>query len=243
MCTVSWLRGPGDFQLFFNRDERRTRKAALPPEVRRKGATRYIAPLDGDFGGSWLAVNESGVTLCLLNGYAAEDRRETEPAGGWVSRGLLLIDLIDVSGLTELRRRLEEIELGRFRSFLLAGFELGAPDLLASWSRERLALESPIDQLNPLVSSSFATAEVKRSRIRLFREMAARCEAPTERLHLDFHASHVPSQGPYSPCMHRPDARTVSFSRVRVEPGRVRFDYVPHSPCRGFPEGGGVTLG
>ena len=42
--------------------------------------------------------------------------------------------------------------------------------------------------------------------------------------------------------MHRPDAETVSFSRIQVEPGRIRFDYAPHSPCLGLPEGRPVTL-
>ena len=67
------MREPGTFRLFFNRDERRTRRPAIPPAVHRKGDTRFIAPRDGDFGGSWLGVNEHGVSLCLLNGYAAED--------------------------------------------------------------------------------------------------------------------------------------------------------------------------
>ena len=36
MCTLSWLRetdDPDSYQLFFNRDERRTRRAAAPPQT------------------------------------------------------------------------------------------------------------------------------------------------------------------------------------------------------------------
>jgi hypothetical protein len=242
MCTVSWLREPGTFRLFFNRDERRSRKPALPPEIRRKGGTRFLAPRDGDFGGSWLGVNEHGVCLGLLNGYLADDDRKTEPAGGWVSRGLLLTDLLDLPAVTALRARLERRDLASFRSFLLAGFQLDGGSLLASWNGGALRFQSPIDHLNPLVSSSFATEQVRQSRIRLFHQMARRAESRSERLHLEYHASHHPSSGPYSPCMHRPDAETVSFSRIEVVPGRVRFHYVPHSPCRGLPRAGAVTL-
>ena len=67
-------------------------------------------------------------------------------------------------------------------------------------------------------------------------------ESRSERLHLEYHASHHPSSGPYSPCMHRPDAETVSFSQIEVTPRRVRFHYVPHSPCLGLPRAGVVTL-
>ena len=36
----------------------------------------------------------------------------------------------------------------------------------------------------------------------------------------------------YSPCMHRADAETVSFSWAVVSPREVRFLYLPVAPCR-----------
>ena len=57
---------------------------------------------------------------------------------------------------------------------------------------------------------------------------------PTE-AHLDFHAGHHPERGPYSVCMHRPNAQTVSFSWIRVDRDGVRFRYTPDSLCRGRP--------
>jgi hypothetical protein len=47
-----------------------------------------------------------------------------------------------------------------------------------------------------------------------------------------FHASHASCPGAYSPCMHRPDAETVSFSWIRVRPGEIEFFYSPAAPCR-----------
>ena len=29
----------------------------------------FVAPIDGDHGGSWIGVNQFGLTLCLLNRY------------------------------------------------------------------------------------------------------------------------------------------------------------------------------
>ena len=70
MCTVSWLPEPGGFTLCFNRDERRTRGAALPPESRRAGGRAFLAPYDSDHGGTWLAVNDAGLALGLLYAWA-----------------------------------------------------------------------------------------------------------------------------------------------------------------------------
>ena len=76
VCTLSWFDAPDGYHLFFNRDERRTRRAEIPPAVRCRGSVRFIAPLDGDFGGTWIAANESGLTLCLLNGFGDSDGDE-----------------------------------------------------------------------------------------------------------------------------------------------------------------------
>ena len=60
--------------------------------------------------------------------------------------------------------------------------------------------------------------------------------------HLEYHASHGREPGPCSVCMHRADAETVSFSRVRVDDSLVRFYYAPHSPHLGIPGTPSVTL-
>ena len=70
MCTVTWTRRPDGYSVFFNRDELRSRKEALPPRVHDDGTVSYVAPEDGDFGGTWLSVNGAGVTIGLLNGPA-----------------------------------------------------------------------------------------------------------------------------------------------------------------------------
>ena len=92
MCTVTWCRTGVGYEIFFNRDERKTRKAARPPSIQRLHGTRYLAPADGDAGGSWIGANEFGVSLALLNNYPAAGR---EPAPGRISRGLLLLSLMD----------------------------------------------------------------------------------------------------------------------------------------------------
>ena len=67
------------YRLWFNRDELRSRGPEVPPRVEQTPeGMRYIAPSDSDAGGTWIAVNELGITVCLLNGYRAPQSPETE---------------------------------------------------------------------------------------------------------------------------------------------------------------------
>jgi hypothetical protein len=235
VCTVTWFHEAVGYQLFFNRDERRARKPAVAPALRRKGSTRFIAPLDGNFGGSWIGVNEHGLTLGLLNGYSGDDL--IEPPGGYTSRGLLLSELIDSASIPQLSRRLRGCELDAFRSFLFAAFTPDGSNYLGTWRCGKLVERTGLDPDTPLVSSSFESEEVRRGRVELFGRMSDNWHDSRVELHLGFHESHLPERGPYSVCMHRPDAETVSLTWIKVDRERICFRYAPHSPCAGRPRG------
>ena len=121
MCTMSWLLDPEGYRVFFNRDERRTRRPARPPEAGEGGGVRFLAPRDGDHGGSWLLAAETGLTLALLNLYEAE-RPPLE--GEFRSRGLLVLDLADLEGPEALEMRLEAAGPERYQPFLPACLDL-----------------------------------------------------------------------------------------------------------------------
>jgi len=236
MCTVSWLRRDAGYELFFNRDERRTRGAAEPPALRHRGNSPFLAPLDGDHGGSWLVANAHGVTLALLNAYASDEpASEPRDDAGFTSRGLLVTGLAGCRSAEQSMRRLARMDSRRFRSFLLLALDPDRESRLATWSGGRLGIEEGVDDRSPLISSAFDTSAVCDSRRTQFERMRdAHRGDPTE-LHLRFHSSHLPERGARSVCMHRPDARTVSFSRVVVDDSGVAFHYAPDSPCRALP--------
>src|SRR6266496_5302779 len=95
MCTASWTYQQDGYYLLFNRDEKRTRKGASPPRLLTRDGVRFLAPADGDFGGTWIGVNEFGVSACLLNGanLTGTEIRAGSSRGGR-SRGLLLLHLL-----------------------------------------------------------------------------------------------------------------------------------------------------
>lgn len=52
-----------------NRDELHSRGTASPPTVRARDGVRVVAPIDADGGGTWIAANDHGLCVCLLNHY------------------------------------------------------------------------------------------------------------------------------------------------------------------------------
>lgn len=225
MCTVTWLRQPSGYQLFCNRDEKLTRKRATPPEVRERGGVRFLAPLDGDFGGSWITTNEFGVSLCLVNGLG--ERREEGR-----SRGLVLIDLSKASTLREVREAIASYDLGAVSPFTLVGLEPDVPAILVKWDGRQCVIKNGGERFMPLVSSSFDGDGVRESRHKRWRSMADL--SSKSGAFLAFHRSHEPERGPYSPCMHRADAQTVSFAWVTVDRRQAAMYYEDGPPCMAF---------
>jgi transport and Golgi organization protein 2 len=232
MCTISWIHDKDGYQLLCNRDEKLTRKSALEPRLAVRNGTRFLAPVDGDFGGTWIATNELGVSICLLNG-ANLTGSETHAAAPGRSRGLLLLDLIPLPSVAAICNRLRETDISAFAPFTLAALEPGHPAAVLEWdgSKKTLLFEEA-DRLM-LTSSSFDSEEVRRSRQDEYSHVHA-----GEGL-FAFHRSHAPARSAYSTCMHRADAKTVSFSWIQVSREETHFFYTPGAPCEQIP---GVRL-
>jgi len=239
MCTATWLYRPDGYTLFFNRDELRRRLPAAPPRMHEKAGMRFVAALDGNHGGSWLAVNEYGLTLCVLNGESAGSEPDESQR---VSRGLLPTSLIDSRSPQQLATRLQRHEIPRFRAFVLAAFDRQGAALLARWDGRSMQHEQRPALDMPLVSSSFRGSDVRQGRVDYFRQLDASRGSIEERSakHETYHRSHFPQRGPYSTCMHRPEARTVSFSRIDVDGNAATYLYRAGPPCR---EGNAVEVG
>jgi hypothetical protein len=215
MCTVTWLHEEdGGFHLFCSRDENLTRAAARTPEVFETGGVRWIAPLDPGGGGSWIGVNEFGDAVCLLNGNGAAGR---------VSRGRLVVEMI--SSRAEARPELK-LAPHNYSPFTLIVLAYGKGAITYTWDGRDLKT-SASKTAPPLASSSVAEAEAQRARTDLFETLQPRTVAD----HLAFHASHRPKRGALSPCMHRADAETVSFTHLHVAPELSTMTYYAAPLC------------
>jgi len=237
MCTVSWINQEDGYHLLCNRDELHTRKPALPPSVHERSDVRFIAPIDGDYGGSWIGVNQFGLSLCLLNRYQDGEQSAT---GSKKSRGLLLAGLMDSPSRAEVHTSMLETDLSRFQPFTLVALEPQKKALLIHWTGRECVRDLDGEGAMPLSSSSYDPMGAGESRQQCFERLVSGSGKTPERL-FGFHASHEPVRGPYSTCMHRDDARTVRFSWIRVGAGRIEFCYHPDSPCSLWPDAGRVS--
>jgi hypothetical protein len=216
MCTLSWSADAHGYELYFSRDERRSRPRAEPPRERCAGGVRFLAPRDPEGGGAWLAANEHGVALALLNRYDAS----TPPQEPLASRGGVVLALAGARGPDQAERWLRALPLVRHAPFDLAVFAPDGRVRRLGWDGR--ALERDPDARGPLASSAVAAPEARAWRSA--RSAHLRGEA--------FHRDHVAARPELATCMHRADAETVSLSRVRVTRSRVAFAYAPDAPCR-----------
>jgi len=226
MCTVSWLRQPAGYQFFFNRDERRTRAPESPPEVAILDDVRWLAPRDGDHHGTWIAANEYGIAIGLLNRWDQLVAENTP----YTSRGALVASLMNLPSLDRLHDRLSREELTPFRPFELVAVAPGQDALLVSWDGRSVSVARQARSGLIAVSSGHDQAGAETARRALFTEPPGGWSAAGL---IALHRSHLPERGALSPCMHRSDASTVSFTVVSVEDA-IRMEYTPESPCVGM---------
>ena len=216
MCTLSWRAGADGYELFMSRDERRARAVAEGPSVSVQRGVRVVAPRDPQGGGAWLAVNEHGVALALLNRYEAS----AAVGSALASRGEIVRGHASARSQDEVEAALRALPLACFAPFDLAVFAPGRPVLRLGWSGRTLELER--DARAPLASSAVAASDARAWRRRRFAALSGEA----------FHRDHVAPRPELATCMHRADAETVSLSRIRVGSRRVAFAYAAGAPCR-----------
>jgi hypothetical protein len=137
---------------------------------------------------------------------------------------------MDSATRADVHRRILVTDLSRFQPFTLLALEPGENALLVHWTGRESMSEPESELAMPLTSSSFDPLGVGESRKRCYKR-AISGSANSAELLFNFHSSHEPALGPYSTCMHRDDARTVSFSWIKVSSEDISFCYYPDSPC------------
>jgi hypothetical protein len=224
MCTVSWARTREGYGLLFNRDELKTREPAIEPEEYVSKGVRYLAPIDGRHGGTWILVNEFGLTLCLLNHYPGSF---TEQDRGRPSRGNLVVGCAGSSGGMEAARSLERFSLDEYPPFHLVAVSRTEAHLL-TWDGGKLAHRKTGEWSAPLTSSSFETERVISYRMDAYHRLVGP-EAPGMETLETFHRQHEPLEAACSVLMFRPDACTQSLTRIEVTAVKAMLHYEPQS--------------
>ncbi|MBL4831185.1 MAG: NRDE family protein [Aliivibrio sp.] len=219
MCTLSWVIEAEGYQLFFNRDEQKHRAPALSPEIFTTNKLSVVMPVDPIGKGSWIASNELGVTVCLLNNYQGNT-----PKGDLISRGQIVKTLVMTNRVIDLKSALFEIPLFQFAPFTVVIFyPSNTPSILSyCWDGEVL---NEIPAVSPMISSGVslkAVTDYRKDIYKLITETGVTAEKLDK-----FHQHQHQQYGHLSVQMSRDDAQTVSVTNVVVNRDEIQMNYRP----------------
>jgi len=221
---MSWSRSAdGARDIFFNRDEKKTRSIAEPPAERELNGTRFLSPRDSDGNGTWMFANQHGLVVCLLNRW--HEHQAPTAQGG--SRGRLVWEFGDATGAEEVGTRLAAESLAGLQAFTLVVLD---PTGIHAWDWTQLELRQATPN-PPLTSSSFRFPDVLKSRLETYASIAGTGDnPPADRL--GAFQSELGPDGPsaFGIRMCRPDAQTMSRSHLHIAEGTIRWDYWEEAP-------------
>ena len=227
MCTVSFLPNSKGFYLAMNRDEKRDRLTGLAPAAVELEGHRAVFPSEPT-GGTWISANEAGICLALINWH----RIKREPDNGVRSRGEVVRKLAGISTSEEIAAAVKKLSLRNLRPFRLIAIVSDENRVIEwRWNLNRLSKRKHSWESHHWFSSGFdeATAEAERTRV-----CAAQPDKSANRglkWLRRLHRSHEPERGPFSICMHRPTAATVSYTEIAVSGQAVVMRYKDGPPC------------
>jgi hypothetical protein len=223
---VSILRLPGDvIRVACNRDEQITRAPASPPVIRRFGERRAVLPVDPVSNGTWIAANDAGVVLTLLNYTRRGDARPQAP----LSRGLIIPRLLNHSTADDAASATIELDASSFSLFRLIAVDHATLIEVVSDGVEIRIHAHEHRPASMFTSSGLGDHLVDAPRRALF-ERFVTSHGVSSAMQDAFHTHQWPGQPHLGVRMQRADARTVSSTVVEVGPARVAMSYRAFEP-------------
>ena len=229
MCTLSVIPRTNDYLLAMNRDERIERGAGELPEIYHRNGTTAVYPSDGA-GGTWIAANEYGITLALLNWNDIVPlplgRRKAR------SRGEIIPTLASVASLKVLQTEFGALNLEGIQPFRFVGV-FPSEQAIAEWGWDsvQLTLQTSGWHSRHWFSSSLSDRRAKALRGAACLDAQHEPDAGSALWLRRLHASHAGGPGPFSLCVHRDDVKTLSYTEVVVRPGQIQMGHFRGRPC------------
>lgn len=243
MCTATWMSGDGFRCLLFNRDERRSRLPEIAPEIfSPTSAPKYLAPVDPESGGTWIAANEYGLSAAVLNDYESSEKIPKPDGPDTTSRGTLPLAAVSHSTIKAASEAIHKhTSRNHFQPFKLILQDPKGDGQLLSWNGEELAIQSLSQSMLPLTTSSWRGSDVVAYRKSLYE----RITGPIAKLHelLEFHGTFDPENPGFGPAMSREETSTRSLCVVRIGNGEVSLRHQLFEPsCEMFTASHEVAL-
>lgn len=227
MCTVSFLPKRTGFALAMNRDEQKSRLTGLPPErhLVSQQACLYPSELGG---GTWIGLNHSALALALINWY----EKPVSSSPGLLSRGIVVPSGLAARSLVSLKKIIRNLPLTRLNPFRLLCISLRERVVMEfRWDGHLLENRSHPWKRRHWFSSGYDETQAAAERAAVVIASAQKISQCSLTWLRDLHQSHQPKRGPFSICMHRDDAQTVSFTEIVATAHQAKMSYLAGSPC------------
>jgi hypothetical protein len=219
-----------------NRDEQRNRPAGLPPVVRAPSPGHLsLYPSEPGGASSWCGVNLYALTFAIVNWYEMTTDKKPDPMR---TRGEIIPQLLKHNSLIDADSALRRLPLNEYQPFRLIGLEIQPVAKACEWRWDGHHLGVILHLWQPLhwFSSGFDEAGVNAVRAVTSSHFLPDPWPSTADMAVTalraLHCSHLPMPGPYSICMHRGDAETVSYTELVVSPTMAVMRYAPQAPCK-----------
>ena len=230
MCTVTFCPRKSGYALAMNRDELLARPPGLPPAKIKLNGRDVLRPSEPG-GGTWIAVNQDRVCFSLINWYAVA----VHVQGAAVSRGEIILAVGASATSVSVDELLQKYPLKKTNPFRLIGIFPARNEIVEwQWDLKRLVRKNHRWRMQQWISSGFDEPIAQRKRNKTFRRVLKQLSAGGFDWLRRLHRPHMPESGPFSICMHRADAATVSYTEVAVSAHEIAICYHDGAPCQ-FP--------
>lgn len=203
----------------FTRDEQRQRAPARPPQRQPGPSMSAIWPVDGAAGGTWIACNQAGLSLAVLN-YNPERADHWHGGPGERSRGEIIPMAITQTSVGDAMQAAQQLDCSAYRPFhLLMIDQTQVASMVWDGHQQVHSHGTP----GHLASSGLGDAVVISPRAARFTNLVADQPGPAQqdRFHADQHGDQTETWVR----MQREDARSVSQTTISVDDSRIHLRY------------------
>jgi len=227
MCTVTFILREVGYYLAMNRDEQLARIAGVPPQRRFVSRSTVLCPSEPG-GGTWISLNDARASFALINWYSVPGRVK----GEGVSRGEVVRRASACCAPGEAEEGLSGLPLNLINPFRLIGvFRDGCEIVEWKWDLKNFVRQRHPWKPQQWISSGYDEPMARAARNLAFQRAQREDSAGTVEWLRRLHRSHHPKCGPFSTCMHRADAATVSYTEISVTQNEATMGYRSGQPC------------
>lgn len=228
MCTLTFIPKAHGYLLGMNRDELRNREIARAPEVQKKGALDVVFPRESG-GGTWIGANSVGIGFALMN------RNSRQEVIKQRTRGDVIPAILRTNEPRHAVSAVFSMDPFGMLPFSLVGiFPMQKVIYEWQWDGRAMRMRRFLWWSHHWFSSGLSDEEATRTRNVTCYEAWRKRNAGSKEWLRGLHASHLPEQGAFSICVHRPDASTVSYTEIAYTGHQLAMRYHRGNPCEGL---------